>query len=346
MDNKIAQILCKIILYGIISKKAISRAEGSAGECELRCISRITILESRYEMPDNLEKTAIQWHPGFYSAAEIEFMSNKDQLEFEREYNLSKEPLRMDLLIIKKLADVSIENEIGHVFKTYNVIEYKSPDDSLTIDDYIKTVGYACLYKGMGKTVNQIPLQELTVSVFREAYPRELIDALQRDGFQVEKQFNGIYYVYGRCPFDSQIVVTSQLDKKTHLGLHVLSKHVKEADVRAFLEYVQKFTTPGDRSNIDAILQVSIAANQELYEQIRRDFGLCQALRELMKDEIAEEMMEARQKGLQEGLQEGRQETLLSAVKNLMENMKLTADQAMAVLNIPPADQAKYMEKI
>lgn len=43
MDSKIAQILCQIIFYGIISKKAISRAEGSAGECELRCISRITI---------------------------------------------------------------------------------------------------------------------------------------------------------------------------------------------------------------------------------------------------------------------------------------------------------------
>lgn len=54
-------------------------------------------------MADGLEKAAIQWHPGFYSAAEIELISNKTVLEFQREYNLSKEPLRMDLLIIMRM---------------------------------------------------------------------------------------------------------------------------------------------------------------------------------------------------------------------------------------------------
>ena len=99
-------------------------------------------------MADNLETVSIQWHPGFYGAAEIEFLSNKGDLEFWREFNLSKEPVRMDLLIIKKLTDVKIKNEIGHIFKKLNVAEYKSPDDALTIDDYYKTIGYACLYKG------------------------------------------------------------------------------------------------------------------------------------------------------------------------------------------------------
>ena len=123
-------------------------------------------------MGDNLEKIEIQWHPGFYGAAELELISNREELEFQREYNLSKKPLQMDLLIIKKLADVQIENEIGRIFKKYNVVEYKSPEDGLTIDDYYKTMGYACLYKGLGERVNQVPEEELTVSIFREAYPR------------------------------------------------------------------------------------------------------------------------------------------------------------------------------
>lgn len=72
-------------------------------------------------MPDNLEVLNISWHPGFYGAAELEFLSNKGDLEFQREYNLSKEPIRMDLLIIKKLSDVRIENELGHIFKKFNV---------------------------------------------------------------------------------------------------------------------------------------------------------------------------------------------------------------------------------
>lgn len=55
----------------------------------------------------------IQWHPAFYGAAELEFRENKKDLTFEREYNLSKEPIRVDLLIIKKVTDAIIRNEIG-----------------------------------------------------------------------------------------------------------------------------------------------------------------------------------------------------------------------------------------
>lgn len=44
----------------------------------------------------------IQWHPAFCAAAELELRSNKGDLEFKREYNLSKKTLQMDLLIIEK----------------------------------------------------------------------------------------------------------------------------------------------------------------------------------------------------------------------------------------------------
>ena len=317
-------------------------------------------------MSDNLEKAAIQWHLGFCAAAEIEFALNKKELAFSREYNLSKTPVRMDLLIIKKSSDIPIQNEIGHIFKTYNIVEYKSPDDGLTIDDYVKTVGYACLYKGLGETVDQIPLKEMTVSIFRENYPRKLIAVLKREGFAIEKRYNGIYYISGRWPFATQIIVTRQLDRKVHRSLCILSKHALEEDVRAFLETARRFTEPGDRNNADAILQVSVSANQELYEQIRRDSVMCEALRELMKDEIAKEkqaarqearregLQEGRQEGLQEGRREGRQEgrkegqqeALLAAIKNLMVNLKLSAERAMAALGIPQVEYENYTAKL
>ena len=105
----------------------------------------------------------IQWHPAFCAAAELELRSNKGDLEFKREYNLSKKPLQMDLLIIEKRKGVQIQNEIGKIFRGHNIIEYKSPDDGMTIDDFFKTLGYAFLYKGLGEKVNQIPLRELTI---------------------------------------------------------------------------------------------------------------------------------------------------------------------------------------
>ena len=64
------------------------------------------------------ERDVIQWHPAFCSATELEFLENRKNLEFHREVNLSRKPLQMDLLIIKKLADISLINEIGHIFRT------------------------------------------------------------------------------------------------------------------------------------------------------------------------------------------------------------------------------------
>ena len=71
----------------------------------------------------------IQWHPAFCAAAELEFAENSAELDFHREYNLGKKPLQIDLLVVEKLDDVCIQNEIGKIFRRYNVIEYKSPGD-------------------------------------------------------------------------------------------------------------------------------------------------------------------------------------------------------------------------
>ena len=287
-------------------------------------------------LADVLEAVNIQWHPGFYGAAELEFISNKGDLEFQREFNLSKEPIRMDLLIIKKLSNIRTKNEIGHIFRKFNVVEYKSNDDALSIDDYYKTVGYACLYKGLGETVDQIPANELTISIFRESYPREMFEAMKNLGLEIKERYPGIYYISGKqALFDTQVVVTKQLNRETHRTLRVLSKHVKEEDVRAFVEEAALISEPGDRNNVDAVLQVSVSANKEIYEAIRRcDKVMCEALRELMKEDFEKQE------------QETRQVTLLEDIKNLMDTTKWTAEQAMAALKIPEADRGKYITKL
>ena len=113
---------------------------------------------------------------------------NKADLEFKREYNLSKKPLQMDLLIIEKRKNVQIQNEIGRIFRRHNVIEYKSPDDGMTIDDFFKTLGYAYLYKGLGEKVDQIPLEELTISLFRAM----VMDMRLRCKYQVFIMYKGL----------------------------------------------------------------------------------------------------------------------------------------------------------
>ena len=48
--------------------------------------------------------------------------------------------------------------------------------------------------------------------------------------------------------------------------------------------------TPRERNNIDAVLQASVSANYEIYQKVRRANGMCEALRELMKDEIEQDV--------------------------------------------------------
>ena len=243
----------------------------------------------------------LQWHPAFCAAAGLEFHEDIERLELKPEYNLSKEPIRIDLLIIKEESDRRIKNEIGHIMRTYNVIEYKSPEDALTIDDFYKTVGYACLYKGYGERVDAVPINELTVSIFRAKRPEKMFLTLQKYGHKIKEKYSGIYYVTERLPFPVPIIVTQELEPREHRSLRILSNHAKKEDVEEFLKEVEKMNTPRERQNVEAVLQVSVKANDELYREIRRDANMCDALRELMKDDIEREVSAARKLGESEG---------------------------------------------
>ena len=190
------------------------------------------------------------------------------------------------------------------------------------------------MYKSLGKHVNEIPADEITITIMREAYPRELFGILKKSDIEITEQYPGIYYLTGKVLFPTQIIVTKKLDDK-HAGLKILSRNAKESDVRQFLSEAKLAKEPGDIQNVDAVLQVSVSANKKLYQKIRREENMCQALRDLMKDEIDEEVATNRA--------EERTETVIENVKNLMKNMKWSAEQSMKALGIKKKDQARYM---
>ena len=99
-----------------------------------------------------------------------------------------------------------------------------------------------------------------------------------------------IYYVRGKVPFPVQVVVTSQLERKAHCSLRVLTTQVEMQDAELFLEQIHYLESKNERSNIDSVLQVSVNANKQVYSLLRRQNEMCEALRELMKDEIEKEL--------------------------------------------------------
>ena len=102
------------------------------------------------------------------------------------------------------------------------------------------------------------------------------------------------------------------------IPLRILMKNADEDSVRAFLR--QKFNTPGEREDADAVLQISVPENLELYERLRGDERMCQALRDLMRDEIDREVNIGRKEGIgigrKEGIGIGRKELIADMLRN------------------------------
>ena len=280
------------------------------------------------------EHRKIKWHPGFYGALEFELRQYRDELTFESEHELSKEPLSMDMLIIKKTSDVVIDNAIGRLFRRHNIVEYKSPDDELSIDELYKVIAYACMYKSLGSRVNEIDARQMSISIFRSGRPRKLFSTLKELGCTATNVTAGIYYLSGLVNIPMQIVVTSELgDEEGFYALKIIRHKAREEDVRAFIrEADAKDVIKGDRENIDAVLQVSVSANLGLYEKLRREAAMCEALRELMKDEIEKDIRERENKlierGIEQGIAKGTLETLKGLARDGLLELKVAAERA------------------
>ncbi len=131
-----------------------------------------------------MKDTKVQRHPVFAAAVNLELMESRDGLVFEREYNLNTKPLEIDLLIIRKDKTTRVENEIGHIFRRHNILEYKLPEDHLNIDSFYKAQAYAALYKSYGETVDAIKADDITVTLVREARPKGLFRYFEENGCQ------------------------------------------------------------------------------------------------------------------------------------------------------------------
>ena len=233
-----------------------------------------------------MKEIKVQWHPGFVAAMDLELSANRGDLVYEKEYNLNTKPLEIDLLVIKKESHVQISNEIGRIFRGHNIMEYKSPDDHLDVDTFYKAGAYASLYKSYGKTVDERKAEDITVSMVREVRPRGLFKYLKEHGIEIGNPYHGIYYVLDGVLFPTQIIVTGELDGQNHTWLKALSDKLKKEEMKNLLDRIDALTGSFERGLADAVLEVSVRANQEIAEELKGDEHMCQALLEIMEPEI------------------------------------------------------------
>ena len=165
--------------------------------------------------------------------------------------------------------------------------------------------------------------------------PKELIHQLETSGFTLTQAFPGVYYIEGKGFFPTQLIITSELGTEEHAVLRILSRNAREDDIRVFLKRTAEIVEQGDAARADAILQVSATANFALYRKIyEEEPNMCQALYEIMKDDIERRVQQGVQQGMQQGLQQGMQQ-----------GAKQNAAEVYARLRAAnmPEEQAYYM---
>lgn len=231
----------------------------------------------------------LQWHPAFYAGVQIELAEDAENLVFENEHQLGTKPKEIDILIIKKDADVPVRKNIGRIFRKYNIIEYKSPTDSLLIDDFHRVYGYICFFKADTGTNDNIPIEDLTITFMCSKYPRKLMKHWQKNRhYEICQEEPGIYYIKGDV-IPIQLLILPRLSEEENLWLSGLGKRIKET--RTAEQLLSEYEKHKGDTLYRSVMDIIVKANAEKFQEVKEEM-LCEALRELMKDEIEAQVKE------------------------------------------------------
>jgi hypothetical protein len=178
----------------------------------------------------------VKWHPAFFEALQLELFDYKNFLEFQYEYQLTTEPLRIDAVIIKKPPEITIDKNFARIFREFNLVEYKGPHDYLSVNDFYKVYGYACLYTSL----NKIPVTSLTLTFVLNRYSRELFSHLTEvRGYKAAEEYPGIHRVQGDI-LPIQIIESKKLPPADNLWLRGLTDDLDLESTRNILEKAEK----------------------------------------------------------------------------------------------------------
>jgi hypothetical protein len=232
----------------------------------------------------------------------------RDVLEYEPEFQLNFEPLRIDLLIIKKAAGVVIDTGIARIFRGHNLFEYKSPDDYLSVDDFKKTLAYVLLYS----IHERVPLSDVTLSIVVPTRPRAALAFIQDEAAQtITETTTGVHEtLFLNVPV--QIIQSRLLKAGENQFLSALRRDNDVDSFRAAIDSSDRFDAEVLSTMLAVYLDVISSANPAVYKEVYRmtqysnfwervayDSGLADRLR-------------------QEGRQEGRQEERIETAKNFI----------------------------
>lgn len=241
----------------------------------------------------------LQWHPAFYAGIQIEFEKDASNLIFENEHQLGTKPKQIDILITKKDPSIPIHSNLGKIFRKYNIIEYKSPSDYPSIDDFSRALAYVYFFKSESKHVDEISLSEITLTLVCQKYPQKLIQYLKEIwGCTLVPVDQGIYRISGHV-IPIQIILTAQLSGENNFWLRNLTNTITSDKTAKKL--IAEYEKHKSSRLYQSVMDIIVRANQKTFTG---GMYMCQAIMEL--DFVKEKMNICRKEGMEQGLTNGR----------------------------------------
>jgi hypothetical protein len=228
---------------------------------------------------------------------------------------LNADPLRIDVVIIKKEKGAVIEKPIGALFRQVNLLEYKSPGDYLATDDFHKVGAYARLYS----VLNKVDITDITVSFVAEAHPRELMKYLKDVyRYEVTERWPGIYHVRGDI-MPVQIIESKRLIEEDDIWLRDLTSGL---DARRLRKVIEESKGLPRGSPVSAYINMVLQANTRgLQEVLRMSDAALEAVFEefgLTEKWIEQGIERGIEQGIERGIEQGEEKAKLLIAKNLV----------------------------
>jgi hypothetical protein len=265
------------------------------------------------------DDSKIHWHPAFIAAIKMELEPYLNEIEILPEYSLTAEPLKIDCIIIKKSKELVIKKNFATIFKDWNIIEYKSPRDHVSVNDFHKVYAYACLYS----VIKKAPVNNMTITFIESRHPKKLIDFLVNiRKYKVEKTAPGIYTVNGDVIL-MQIINSRYLSVRETGWLKNLRDNLNKNEALKFSNIVNTIV---DKELIKPYIDVVYRANPEAFKEAM-EMGTPSLIELVMETKagrnwVEERQTEAKTQGITEGISKGRTIGETNAGIKIARNMK------------------------
>lgn len=249
------------------------------------------------------------------NALKITLEPYRNQLSYREEFPLANGPRRIDCLIKRQANAPPIDLPIAAIFRQYNIIDYKSPHESMNVQNFYKVLSYAYSLPDFFHDDNI--LTETTISLVSNHYLEKLTQHLKQqsassaDSFSkdnpkklIEKIIPGLYHIHmdRPHPFPMQIIVLPELPPEDYFWLHCLQRDLLKDPAVCALgnKYRGHKDDPLYQSVLDAIICANITGDKE------GNNAMCDALYELFHDELLENWADGKSVGITEGEARGK----------------------------------------